>query len=132
MAAIFWRQWNPRWLSEGAPYLQALTNVLIFLSLLLVLASQMWRRHQVSKAERPESGWLSPTLFYLAFLGHLAVIAGAVLIVMSVVHGNFGSSLVGRILAWLQSIFLGPITWLLGPMPSHALEGFFSWPGWVW
>ncbi len=132
MAAIFWKKWNPAWLSDAAPYLHALTNGLIFISLLLILASRLWRRHQVSKGEAPQSRWLSPILFYVAFMVHLAVIAGAVLIALSVVHGNFEGSWAGRILEWKKSIVLAPITYLFGPMFSHWLARSFSSPVWVW
>jgi len=131
MAAIFWKKWDPAWLSGAAPHLHALTNVLIFISLILMLASRLWRRHQVSKGEPPRSKWLSPILFYLAFIVHLAVIAGALVIVFSVLHGDFETSLAGRLLSWMKSV-VGPVTCLFGPTLSHWLAKAFSSPVWVW
>src|SRR5207244_628602 len=97
MALIFWRKWVPEWLTlVAASSLQALANLVIFLSLFLAALSRMWRRRQVSKTERPDSGWFSRALFYLAFAVHSAVMVGAVLIAASAIKGSFENSLAGE------------------------------------
>src|SRR5213076_2130623 len=71
-------------------------------------------------------------LFYSAFLAHLAVIAGVLLVVLSVWHGDFESSVAGRLLEWSQSVFLGPVACLFGAALSRWLATAFSSPVWVW
>jgi hypothetical protein len=136
MAAIFWKGWNPQWLSDGASYLQALANVLIFSSLFLALCSQLWKRLKLSRSERAESGWVSQALFYLAFAVHLAVLVGAVLICTSLTGGSFRDSALGRGTAAFHRHVFGLLTCLLGSSKGQAVYAFiatfFGWRGWVW
>jgi hypothetical protein len=132
MAVIFWKGWNPVWLNEGALCLQTLSNVLIFLSLLFALSSQLWRRLKVSRAERAETSWVSQAFFYFAFIVHLAVLVGAVLVCASLVAPDFRDSVLGRIALGLQqwSRTVGSAT--LGSKVYGGVSKFFQWGGWVW
>ena len=129
MGLIFWRGCKPHWLVDASVPLQTLANILIFASLAIVLISQVRRRVKVSHANRPESGVAAQILFYLAFLVHLAVIIGAVLICMALISGEFRDSLFGRELIALQQ------SWGTRSHPSvicRRIAEFFTWPGWVW
>ena len=124
MAAIFWKRWNPAWLSDSAVDLQALANFLIFVSLLIGLCSQLWSRLKLSRAERPECSWLSQVFFYLAFLVHMAAIIGGILICTSVASASFSTSLLGREALNVQQA--------AGQFLPGWLAKFIAWPGWVW
>jgi hypothetical protein len=132
MAVIFWKRWNPAWLNEGALWLQTLSNFLIFLSLVFALGSQLWRRVKVSRAERSENSLLSQAFFYLAFLVHLAVLLGAVLICVSLVSGDFKGSMLGGIALGFQHWSRTVLSHFLGAKLYEALAKFFQWGGWVW
>ena len=132
MAAILWRRWNPAWLSDGALYLQTQANILIFLSLLLALGSQLWRRLKVSHAEPAERGRLSQAFFYLAFLVHFAVLVGSVFLCASLMIGSFKDSLLGREAVALQQLAQAAVSGLLGNALYKGLARFFGWGGWVW
>ncbi len=132
MAAIFWKRWNPIWLHDSAVFLQTLANFLIFASLLIALCSQLWGRFKVSHAEHAESGWLSQAFFYLAFVVHVAVIVGAILICASLVGGSFPESFLGREALNLQQGAQTFFTTFLGKTLFGWLARFLEWPGWVW
>ena len=132
MAAIFWDRCNPAWLNDAALYLQTLTNVLIFLSLLLALGSQLWRRYETSHSERAETAWQSQAFFYLAFLVHLAVVIGAILICASLAAASFKDSFLGREAVAVQHGMRVTLSDVLGNTVYDAIAKFFRWGGWVW
>lgn len=127
MALIFWAKWVPEWLTpDAAGNLQGLANLFIFLSLFVATLSRLWRRRQVSRTERPESGWFSRALFYLAFALHLAVIVGAALIVISAIKGSFESSLIGQISVWLRSNWSCVLAYVFGGHWGIGLDRFLG------
>jgi hypothetical protein len=132
MAAIFWRRWNPAWLDDSSVYLQTLANFLIFVSLFLALCSQLWARFKVSHAEHSETGPLSQAFFYLAFLVHVTVIVGAILICASLESDSFSRSLLGRDAATVQQLAGTFFANLLGTRLYGWFVKFLEWPGWVW
>jgi len=140
MGIIFWRKWNPAWLHGGAPYLQTMANVFIFASLILVVLSRMHRRwklsgpKKVSAAKRADAkpGWFGPTLFYLAFLFHLAVAVGTLAIVFSAWHGDFATSLVGVTILSVRAEILSAFGALHVEGAFHVLARVFRWRGRVW
>lgn len=132
MAAIFWNRWNPAWLNEGALYLQTLTNVVIFLSLLLSLGSQLWRRFKTCHAEHAENAWQSQAFFYLAFLIHAAVLVGTILICASLIVGTFRESILGREAVAVQHAMHTVLSTIVGSTLYGWLVKFFAWGGWVW
>lgn len=137
MALIFWGKWVPQWLTPDAgAYLRGLANISIFLSLFLAVLSRMWQREKVSQTERPESGWPSRALFYLAFAVHLAVIVGAVLVASSALTGNFETSLAGRLSVLLRSGWSRALAAVFagkgGGTFDNILGRVFSSKAWVW
>jgi len=132
MAVIFWKRWNPAWLNEGALFLQTLSNLLIFLSLVLALGSQLWRRVKVSHTERVEISLLSQVFFYLAFLIHVAVLVGAILICASLISGDFNSSVLGSVALEFQRWPRTAISSVPGVQVYGGIAKFFQWGGWVW
>jgi hypothetical protein len=135
MGVLFWGKWNPRWLHESVNCLQTLGNLLIFLALLLAFVSRLWRRRQVSQGERPETGWFSQLIFYMAFVVHLAVIVGSVLIVVSFFSGTFADSPLGRASHWASQQTLTVLVALLGAAGASLYQAGKSVLGsraWVW
>ena len=131
MAAIFWKKWDPAWLSGAAPHLHALTNVLVFISLLLILVSRLWRRHQVSKGEPPGSKWLSPILFYSAFIGPFGSHRRCITRCSVCVTSRF-RQFVRRAPSGVDEICCCARNMPLRPTLSHWLAKAFSSPVWVW
>jgi hypothetical protein len=124
MSLIFWKKLDPAWLHVSAPYLQTLTNVVIFASLLLAFLSRLQRRRRVSRLNNAGASLFSPILFYVAFIVHVAVIGGTLLLAVCSVRPDFATSLAGVIAfglrSWMQHLLLGP------------LASVFGWHGWVW
>jgi|KBSMisStaDraftv2_1062788.scaffolds.fasta_scaffold00400_4 hypothetical protein len=140
MGIIFWRKWNPTWLQGGAPYLQTLANAVIFASLILALTSRLHRRWKLSRPKsaaaaqktNSRSGWFGPTLFYLAFLLHLAVALGTLAILFSAQGGDFATSLVGVKILGVRGGILSIFSALHFECVFHVMARFLRWRGWVW
>ncbi len=135
MASIFWCKWPTLWLKDAAVPLQTLSNLLILVSLLLALASRLWRRLMVSRSERPGIWLVSQAIFYLAVAVHFAVLVGAVFISFSLGGSSFASSQLGHAAAWFPTHVEGFLTYLLGAWGQYIYKcqaEWLGWPGWVW
>jgi hypothetical protein len=140
MALMVWPGWIPAWMTpEFQKNLPALANVLIFLSVLVVIAARITRRIQVSCDAARGEGWALPLLFDVEFLLHGLVIAGVLWLIFD--GGNFpawtrhlwqpahalrNSAIVGGAGSGVQRL-IGPAAWQRLAQ-SRGLFSFY----WVW